>query len=176
MTSPICSHCSLMGIIFCGMKNGTKEPLDSRKRSWTRHNPINTTRKRGDVGKSCTSQLCLLRNWNIVAIPEGKWEGVCAWLSLIHNNRHRRRSEFVFPRRSPNSALCSTRRVAGHRWEVRGSGSRNGSVWEHCSDDLDYFRPNLCSVSYCTHLGWMIFLANVSASNYFQIRCGQLQI
>lgn len=91
-------------------------------------------------------------------------------------NRHRRRSEFVFPPKPLNSDLCGTRRVFGHRWAVERSGSRNGSVWEHCFDNLDYFRPNLCSVSYCTHLGWMIFLANVSASNYFQIHCGQLQI
>lgn len=42
MTSPICSHCSLMGILFYGIKNGTWEPLDRRKRSWSRHDPINT--------------------------------------------------------------------------------------------------------------------------------------
>lgn len=35
----------------------------------------------------------------------------------------------------------------------------NGSVWEWCSDYLDFFSPNLCSVSCRTHLGWMIFLA-----------------
>lgn len=32
-----------MGGIFYRIKNGTEEPLDSRKWSWILHNPINTT-------------------------------------------------------------------------------------------------------------------------------------
>lgn len=111
--------------------------------------------------------------WLFLRENEGDFVFGYCWCII---NGCRRRSELVFPPKSLNSALCGTTRVSGHRWEVKRPGSRNGSVWEHCSDDLDYFRPNLCSVSYCTHLGWMIFLGNVSASNYFQICCGQLQI
>lgn len=155
-----------------------QEPLDSRKWSWTLHSPVHTTSAETEViWGSLALSSCTFPGPGILWLFYGENERDFVlgypW-SII--NRHRRGSESVFPLKALNSDLCGTRRVSGHRWEVERSGSRNGSVCEHCSDDLDYFRPNLCSVSYCTLLGWMIFLANVSASNYFQIRCGQLQI
>lgn len=104
----------------------------------------------------------------------GKRRGICAWLSLIHNKQAQREEWVCFPPQIQLSEAPGMCVGTGERWKDQTAGM--GQPGNTALRILDYFRPNLCPVSYCTHLGWMIFLANVSARNYFQIHCGQLQI
>lgn len=68
--------------------------------------------------------MCLPRAWNIVAVPEGKWEGFCAWLFLIHNEQPQKEKGVYFPSQNPELSSLRHQEVSGHRWEVEGSGQR----------------------------------------------------